>query len=319
MDGSSPFFVVGSDRSGTTLLRLMLNEHSMLHVPRETLFIIDLINALPLDRRLSNKERRLAFDIIVKNERWKDLEIQDNELWNNLQMLDRPYLREIIKTVFEISASRAGKPVWGDKTPDYVKEIARIHEIFPNAKFIHVIRDGRDVCLSLLKRRWIGTWVPNIARYWSDCVYKGIAAGRNLPEDRYMEVYYEDLVLNSTQVLNNVCAFLGVEFEKQMLEFYESAAVNIAPWERDLHHKTMRPPKKDDLYRWQREANPLIIGSFEAFAGDTMDLVGQRRKYRGVKKVFPWSLAVLEMLARRSIKLGKRLNPAFHSTQAKGH
>jgi hypothetical protein len=302
-----PFFIVGSDRSGTTMLRLMLNEHPELHIPPETWFIIDLMNSLLLNKQLSPSQIDAAFHIITKHKRWKDLDIKNTLLGEKLAELNRPLLREVIETVFTILIERSGKIRWGDKTPDYLREIVRLHIVFPDAQFIHVIRDSRDVCISLIQKKWRGTRTPNAARYWSNCVREGIAAGRQLPNELYMEVAYEDIVLNTEKMLKIICSFLNVEFASSMLHFYKNAAGNIAPRGFEHHQKTMRPPKKEDVFRWKKEGSFIQVFAVEAVAGKTMDLVGQKRRFRGVGRILTWMFGILEELFVTALQLRRKL------------
>jgi len=308
---STPFFIIGSDRSGTTMLRLMLNEHPELHIPRETWFIIDLMDALPINIPLNNNQKKIAFKIITQHERWPDLEIPNQQLKNIIDELEEPRLRTILEKIYQILAEREGKKRWGDKTPEYIKEINRLHILFPDAKFVHVIRDGRDVCISLLSKRWRGTMVPNIARYWSEYVGSGVKAGRSLPKDKYLEVTYESIVMNTEEMLKKICKFLEIEFRSVMLNFYKNAEKNIAAWEKEHHQKTMRAPKRDDLFRWQKEASSLQIIAFEAIAGKTMDLVGQERQFRGIARILPWIFWLLEGVFYSALYVRRKIKSIF--------
>ena len=297
-----PFFVVGSDRSGSTMLRLMLNEHSRLHVPRESHFLRDLMDRLPLSSPLDEGALFVAPRMISEHPRWKDWEISGHELREAIMSLSEPTLGELIGRVFQISCRRAKKSRWGDKTPPYVKEISRLHRVFPGAKFVHIIRDARDVCLSQ-RRAWHHTW-HHSAELWSQMVRAGIEQGRSIGRDSYLEVAYEDLVRHSGPTLRRICAFLDEEYEPRMLEFHRAAALNIAPWEKHLHAKTVRPPQESDAFRWRREMSWIQVALVEAAAGPTMDLVGQQRLYRRLLVIFP---ALLERLIRAMRPLRRRL------------
>ena len=99
-----------------------------------------------------------------------------------------------IEAIYGIQLLRCGKTRWGDKTPGYLIEIDRLRQVFPNAKFIHLIRDARDVSLSLWRKGWFGPHLRNAARHWSESVRTGIEQGRLLPPGSYHEIRYEDLV-----------------------------------------------------------------------------------------------------------------------------
>jgi len=294
---TAPFFIVGSDRSGTTLLRLMLSEHSLLHVPRESWFLIKLMSRLPARSPLTRKQVQIAYDIITTHWRWKDWEIEDRELWDRLKHHSEPSLSELIDAVFRLSSVLSGKPRWGDKTPEYVMEIDRLHTVFPEAQFIHIIRDGRDVCLSLMKYKWRGIGLRQNAMYWAKHVAAGIESGKKLPKHLYLQVAYEDLVLDTENTLTKVCQFLDVAYSPLMLGFHKNAAKSIAPWEQGLHHKTMRPPSPDDVHRWRREMGLVKLIAFEAIAGGTMDKANQVRRFSGVYRAVPQTLAVVYYLA----------------------
>jgi len=227
----SPFFIVGSDRSGTTMLRLMLNVHSQVHVPRESWFLIELMDKLPLSGALTLQQVMQAGEIITQHRRWPDWNITDSALIAALEKLRAPTLAQLIDAVFRLSAQQDNKPLWADKTPEYVIRIADLHRVFPKAKFIHVIRDGRDVCLSLLKTGWRGQTIRQISAYWSDYVLRGHAASTPLGPDLYREVRYEDLVLDTEGELRSLCGFLNLSFEPQMLEFWKTSAQQVAGWE----------------------------------------------------------------------------------------
>jgi hypothetical protein len=277
-----PFFVVGCERSGTTMLRLMLNEHSRLRIPRESNFIPALMDQLPLDSPLDADQKKLACQIISQERQWQKWEISETELYQQCLALEQPYLSELVATVFSQLGNPRSKMRWGDKTPAYIEEIDRLHQLFPNAKFIHIIRDARDVCHSLRKTNWVGSMTEGRAQYWSEMLGKGIGAGRKLPVSLYLEVKYEDLVLQTEASLKQICTFLGEEYEPSMLEFYRQSAAEEGSQAILKHHtKLLRGPQSTDVNRWQTEISKTEVAIIEAFAGDQMDEVGQIRFFRG--------------------------------------
>jgi predicted ATP-grasp superfamily ATP-dependent carboligase/CelD/BcsL family acetyltransferase involved in cellulose biosynthesis len=276
---ADPFFVIGTDRSGTTLLRLMLNEHPRLHIPRESGFVTDLMDTFPMDRPLSAAERRLAGEIVVRHWRWRDWQLPDDELRAALAGLEAADLARVVDRVFRAGAEHRAKTRWGDKTPAYVDDIARLHRLFPRARFLHIVRDGRDVCLSLKRLGWRGRTTMDIARYWSRAVSAALAAGRPLGP-LYCELAYEDLVLDTERVLRRACDFLGEPFHDRMLRFHESAEREIADWETAIHAKLTRPPRASDVRRWEREMSRADLAIFEAIGGRTLQASGYTLRYR---------------------------------------
>ena len=279
-EAADPFFVVGTDRSGTTLLRLMLNEHPRLHVPPESGFVSGLMDALPVGAPLSPAQLRLAGEIVAGHWRWKDWEVSEEVLKEALADASGGDLAAVVDRVFRIGTRQRGKQRWGDKTPIYVEEIDRLHRLFPRAKFLHLIRDGRDVGLSLRALGWRGRTVLDVARYWSRSVEAALAAGRPLGPGLYCELRYEDLVLDTEETLRRACAFLGEAFDGRMLRFHESAPREIAAWERPIHAKLVRPPAPSDVGRWRREMSRTAVALFEAVAGPTLEAAGYAPHFR---------------------------------------
>lgn len=114
--------------------------------------------------------------------------------------LENPLLCDLVDRIFERLANLNHKPRWGDKTPHHVRELVRLGKAFPKAKFIHIMRDGRDVSSSLRKKRWYGPTI-HAAWIWAESVRAGRLAGQALGSDRYIEIRYEDLIVNTEATL----------------------------------------------------------------------------------------------------------------------
>jgi Sulfotransferase family len=299
----APFFVIGASRSGTTLFRLMLNEHPALHVPRESWFLIDLMDKLPLEYPLSREQIRLAFEVITAHWRWKDWDIEDSYLWDRFASLQEPLLSDLIDAVFRLSSEKSGKERWGDKTPEYIRHIDRLHTVFPQAKFIHIIRDGRDVCLSLTRYEYRMGVLSENAKYWAEWVAAGIESGRRLPENLYLEVAYEDVVVNTEQTLREICRFLTVPYDQRMLEFHNDAGRNIASWEMGHHYKTLNPLSSKEVFKWRREMGTLDLIVVEAVAGHTMDRTNQDRVFTRTYRIIPMAYTALNKVTSWSLPL----------------
>lgn len=299
----APFFVIGASRSGTTLFRLMLNEHPALHVPRESWFLIDLMDKLPLEYPLSKEQIRLAFEIITTHWRWIGWDVEDSCLWDRLALLHEPLLSDVIDAVYKLSSEQSGKHSWGDKTPEYIRHIDRLHTVLPEAKFVHIIRDGRDVCLSLTRYDYRMGVLSENAKYWAEWVAAGIESGRRLPEDLYLEIAYEDLVVNAEPTLRKVCQFLTVPYDQRMLEFHRNAERNVASWEWGHHYKTLNPLSSEEVHKWRREMKMLDLIVFESVAGDTMDRTNQDKVFTGISRTIPIAFAALNKVAKRPARL----------------
>ena len=320
-----PVFIVGAGRSGTTLLRLMINRHPDIVVPAEAQFVPELIDRLPDDRPLSAAEVERALDFVVTHERWRDWQQDPAALRQRILCLQAPTLAELIAELYRQVSDDAGKPQWGDKTPRNTRYIDRLHGLFPDAQFIHIIRDARDVAKSKRRLAWVGPFLFRSASVWDEAVRKTVLSGRSLPVSLYRLVRYEDLVRDPEGELRKVCDFLNIDFSADMLAFHETVDTNLTPFERTMkaHENLRRPPRPDDVERWRREMSRTEVATVEAIAGKTMAMVGQRLAYpkRALllrlllwlpNRLMTWTLSLI----RRLMKAAARVWPSFHTTRA---
>lgn len=229
-----PLFIVGASRSGTTMFRLMLNSHPDIHIPPEAWFLGELVTRLPRNRSLSQQEVREAKEIILQNERWSDWKCPVETLDSALLFREAPDLAELIQTVFFECSFCGCKLIWGEKSPRHSHLITQIHEIYPQAKFIHLIRDGVDSCMSIFDRGWYDRNFRRICEHWNSTVCSARQAKR-FGGDCYLEIHYEDLVRDPESQLKTVCEFLGLPFFKSMLQYESRIAGDIAAGESNLH------------------------------------------------------------------------------------
>jgi hypothetical protein len=180
-----------------------------------------------------------------------------------------------VRAVFSAYADAEGKELYGDKTPGSVTQIVLLAELFPEAKFVHIIRDGRAVALSYLERpEWGPETMAEAAHHWKNRVRRGRAGGGIVGTDRYMEVRYEDVVVDPEAVARAVCAFLGLSFEAGMLRSHEQSADFIASTKDPEAFKNLSRPITSGLRDWQDEISDKDRKIFEAIAGDLLVQLG---------------------------------------------
>ena len=219
---TGPLFVIGMPRSGTKLLRGLLNEHELISIPtNET-------NFLPFLHSKWNKFKNLSeysnfqnfYNFIIQfpyfNYRARSYSnIISCRTW--FDMCQNFNLGEIFEALIrhDANAPFGSKIIWGDKSPSYILHLKLLHSIYPNAKFIHIIRDVRDYCLSINK-----AWGKNIfraAQRWNDDTMKCTSDSKSIPYNSYIQIRYEDLLDNTKKELANICDFLSIDFDKGML------------------------------------------------------------------------------------------------------
>ena len=266
----TPFFVLGAARSGTTMLRLMLNRHSRLAIPFESQFLRQILKELPLDRPLDFREAERMAELVTGEKNFTTWHLDPAHVRQELIRRAPAPLAMLVDALFRMEISPTGKPRWGDKTPHYYLCWRQLMRLFSGSKLIHIIRDGRDVNLSLERVGWHGPTAADRARYWHERVEMAHAAARELGRGRNMIIRYEDLVLDSRATLDAICDFLGESFEPRMLEFFEDAATHLSDIDGDVHTKLHRPPRPEDVGRWRREMPVERQREFEAVAGSSL-------------------------------------------------
>lgn len=284
--GPAPF-VVGLTRSGTTLLRMMLDAHPLLAVPPETHFVPDVIKAVRDDGGVDG-----ALAAMTGNRTWSDFGISEDEMRSKLEALDPLDEAGAVRAFFETYAAKQGKPRWGDKTPAYMLSVRRIGRTLPESRFIHLIRDGRDVALSQSARA-INEQPPPAeqAARWVKRIKKSREQSEALKGPRYIEARYEDLVRDPEPTLRRVCEFIELDFDPAMLTYYERAAERLQEMGGELrgegthatqeagyrianHAPTTKPPDPAKLDKWRREMSLDDLKAYNDEAGAMLEELG---------------------------------------------
>lgn len=261
------FFIIGAKRSGTTLLRLMLNNHSNLSIPPESHFFIDLLNKFNICEGIHSEEFNKAISIIQRHPRFVSWNITQHDFLILKKEIKFPIsLADLIYKIFRLQIKNDSVYI-GEKTPEYVDIIPQLKQLYPQGKFIVIYRDGRDVSLSLKNRGWNGWTVYQRAFYWRNSV-RNIHSNLNGNENSIV-VNYEDLIINPQEKLSLICNHLyEIEYQNEMLEYSENYQANITEKEKNagLHAKLARKPKKSDLSKWKKDSSYFEIWAFECLA-----------------------------------------------------
>jgi hypothetical protein len=205
-------------------------------------------------------------------ESWK---VDPELVRRHLAGVERIEFDEVLRRIYGVWAAREGKPRYGDKTPVFVVALDELAGIFPEARFVHIIRDGRDVALSLLDLahpdhpRTVG----RAAHQWASWVDAGTSAGVGLGPRRYLEVRYETLVSDTEPELRRICDFIELDFLPTMLQPEVRGRTAVPEREQWQHPNLDRPPTAG-LRDWRRDMRPHDVAVFEAVAGRTLAAAG---------------------------------------------
>lgn len=283
-DGSrstAPFFIVGSGRSGSTLLRLMLCSHSRITIPPETWYLQPLLQRFAAEAVLDAAETDSAVAIITQHYRWPDQKFDAQEFRRGVSQIAAPRLRDVVEVVYRWHMDGQGKARWGDKTPVYIEILPELARMFPDARFIHLVRDGRDVAKSHQAAGWYGDWLHDNTREWTRALDCGRRWAATDLRERILQVRYEQLILEAEATLRGICQFIGEEFEPQMLSWEQQVDEQIPDRERRIHTKLKRRSGPDDVARWKREMTGRELFVAEAFMGAHLSRAGYERRYPG--------------------------------------
>jgi hypothetical protein len=266
-----PFFIVGSPRSGTTLLRFMLSTHSRLYVPDETGFL-PFLRCDP-GRLLDVQETGEVLQRIGHlNRFWKGL-VADVAAFHSA--LPQPRLPYLLDALYRQHCLPQRMARWGDKTPLYIRYIPQLLAIFPQAQFIHIIRDGRDAALSA-RAKWGAANrymdIYYLLRSWQRSESAGQEAQRTLPAAQYFALHYEALVTTPETLLRQICDYLGEPFEPAMLK--QTKLARQIGGGIDEHVEVQADLHGTSVARWQKEMTPFEKRLADDLVGDTLQELG---------------------------------------------
>jgi hypothetical protein len=284
---SGPLFVIGMPRSGTKLLRDLLRGHPRIRIPSvETNILQRWVAEWERFGDLSDPARFSAFY------RW-------NLRAPYFLYMSRPPQSRILEEVWyascrsfapadvfealirhDVGAPPESNLIWGDKSPDYVNHVDLLAELFPEARFIHIVRDARDYCLSLRRRN--SAHAARAAQLWADGVMKARQDGQRVT-GQYIEVQYEDLLADPERELRRCCDFLGVGFDPSLLTLRFST-------EHTGDAKGAREVMAANARKYLHAMDLRTIRRIEAIAGAALREFGYEVEYSGPARRVPGPL-----------------------------
>jgi hypothetical protein len=267
-----PFFIVGSDRSGTTMLRLMLDRaQDGPAIPPETMFITDFRGVLR-GGGLGTHDAAKEFTQRV----WSHPRVQ---MWGIEGEPDMPpeglshedAFRWAVEQPFLAYMRRDGKTWWSDKTPPNIDHVDLLAEIFPGAKFVELVRDGRDVALSMMTMPWgdNNAWTTGLR--WASCIREGERQRASRPGDVLL-VRYEDLVTEPAEQLQRVSEFLGMAYDDDMLAVEKTDTSKLQ--HQDWFGNLWKGINTSAMDKWRTKMSEHDQRVFLAAAGDELRLHG---------------------------------------------
>ncbi len=295
-----PLFIGGCERSGTTMLGAMLGGHSRCLCLPESQFMDDQLAHADADGRI---DARAALSRIVAHERFRLLwdlpsdpaPVQPAELgatladlWTGLALA---YGRKL---------GQPAADVWIDHTPTNFRRVRGLLRLFPAARFIHLVRDGRAVAASLLPLDWGPNNALHAAEFWMARCALGLAAELDLGTDRVLRVRYEDILQEPESSLRRITSFIGLDYEPEMASANASKPTR---YHERQHHLVGQAPVPSRAAGWQQVLSRREVEMFEAETGDFLETLGYQPRH-GVRAMPATRVEVFRLrlgdLARRA-------------------
>jgi hypothetical protein len=266
--------LLGVSRSGTTLLKEMLDSHPAVAIPTESYFVSQL-----WDRHGERPDPEKFVSDIGRLARVKEWGVSPVDVRHRLS--PEPSFAEAVQAVYRAYADLRQKSRFGDKTPAYMQRLDVLERAFPGAQYVHLIRDGRDAGLSFIemRRRPRFNWarprgLGAFAAQWRREVEGARRFGRGQATGRYHELRYEDLVAEPEVVLRDICGFLRIEFDPGMLDYHRAGEPKLL-----VDHPRLTAPPTPGLREWREQMAPEEVECFEAIAGELLAELGYERAH----------------------------------------
>jgi hypothetical protein len=307
-----PFFLVGNPRSGTTLLRFMLNSSPRVYIPPESDFIPRFFLRDPheiLTERRIGRILRIIYSRYRFVREWQGQRLRPGDFTRRAPACMPADFLEILYGRY---ARQNGAVRWGDKTPIYANYIDLIHEIFPEARFVHIVRDGRDAALSMLEawsHREVHVDLYFAARSWLRRVGQARASGARLGPTLFFELRYEKLVQEPERTLRRLCAFLQEPFVADMVRPHLLARQTVAAG--SFHDALRQAPTAARVGRWRREMAPADLRVFQHLAGDLLTNLGYELADAGVMPLTERSRLAALRVKYETLQASRRMAQAL--------
>ncbi|GIH75742.1 sulfotransferase family protein [Planobispora longispora] len=274
MPSDRPIFILGCPRSGTTMLQLMTHAHPRIAIPPETRFMV-----AAYQRRLrfgdldDPARRRELADWIVgrRQSRFHELKLDAAEVTEEI-VQGPPTLGSALGIVLRAYAARFGKPRWGDKRPAYLQSADVLLRLFPDAQFVHLIRDGRDCVASLKEMPWYDGSTYEAISVWAEAIDFARRSAPRLPPGSYHELRYEDLTRDPETELTRLCGFLGEEYDPAMCE--PSRMARVVPSWKTWHERTRGEVTTARSGSWKDRLSRQEIALCESVLADRLEAYG---------------------------------------------
>ncbi|MCF8075846.1 MAG: sulfotransferase, partial [Desulfotignum sp.] len=255
----SPIFIVGAPRSGTTLLAVMLDRHPQIAIPPETQFFTEFLPWARQQTDLETREKKIH--AALAHPRLQDTGLEYDTVFSIFKVHDNTF-KGLFRSLLEAYAKYKNAERPGEKSPKHLVHVPDILRYFPQAKIICLVRDGRDVVLSLLMVAWAEPGNPRrfglFCSEWNASARMAQTYLKTLPASRFYLVKYEDILRRPEKTLHEICEFIGEPYLPEMLRPGNNAGA-IPEWEMGWKENAANELDLKRVQAWQRCSDPRVI------------------------------------------------------------
>ncbi len=283
----TPIQMIGTQRSGSNLLRLMLNQLkgvSAPHPPHILERFMPLLAAYGDLNDLPNFER-LVEDVCLLVEYnpvpWTGLVLDRQDIIGRCRL---PLLTEVTRVIYELKAESEGAHIWLCKSMANIRYADELEKYEVKPLYLHLFRDGRDVALSFKKAIVGEKHIYHIARQWKTEQDASLALKERLGMGRVIQISYEDLLSQPQKEVARLCSFVGAEYSDTAMEYHKSEESRETANSGLMWQNVVKPVLSDNHHKFLKELSEEDILIFEQVAGDTLEVLGYTRHFPEAKE-----------------------------------
>jgi len=303
----TPVQMIGTQRSGSNLLRLMLNQLDGVSAPHPPHILERFFPLLPAYKDLSDPENfsQLVADVckLIKFNPvpWSDVKLEIPEI---ISRCKQPLLTEVFRVIYEMRAESENASIWICKSLVNIRFADQLEENGVNPLYIHLYRDGRDVALSFKKAIVGEKHIYNIAKQWKEEQEASIQLAEKIGHSRVLKVQYEDLLHNPVKELRKICRFIGAEYNPVAMDYYHSEESHKTALSGIMWENVEKPIIANNFNKFKKELTPEDILLFEQVAGDTLEKLGYQLTFPN-KGLYVFTSAEIKSFDELNSKLKK--------------
>lgn len=290
---------IGTQRSGSNLLRVMLNQLPEINAPHPPHIIQTM---MPLLAGYGNLQQASNFSKLVDdvcrlvelnpvnwNITFDRREVENRCAGNNLP--------QVMKAVYELKALHAGASWWCCKSMASIHYIQDIEDAGIHPFYIHIYRDGRDVALSFRKAIVGEKHIYHLAKQWKEEQDLSLAFCRTIDPARYIAIPYEQFILDPESTMRSICGKLGIVYRPEVMDYSRSEESRETAASGEMWSNLVKPVMKDNTRKFLRELSETDIALFETVAGDTLETLGYELCSSPAQRIWPDAATVAAFTA----------------------